>query len=349
MKVTILGAGAMGSTLAVPLIDNGHSVTIWGSRFDEDILEKLRNGEEHPRLGVALPEGITLHGPDEMAEAIEGCEMLALGVSSQGVVPVTERIASHLTEEMTLLSIAKGMVEIEDRPYLIAEGMKKVLEDNDAPVPPVVCVGGPSIASELAERSRTAVAYASDDETALNSVVNALDTKYYNIKATTDLTGLEVCIGYKNAYSISLAWPDGIAEREHKKSPSSMTNLKAILFLQTMKELKIIAEDLGGRAETVDGLAGLGDLVTTSSGGRNGSFGRLIGSGRSPDEAMDELESRGVGVVEGYETADLGLERVRSLVDGSDRSLDNLPLLREINRVLYEDKPVTEAIEAIRL
>lgn len=349
MQVTILGAGAMGSALTVPLVDNDHDVTLWGSRFDEEILAEVREGNKHPRLDVALPPDVTLAGPDELRDAIAGCDTLVLGVSSQGVVPVTERIAPHVTSGVTLVTIAKGIVEFEDKPYFIAEGIETVLEENDAPVPPVVCMGGPSIASELAERSRTAVNLAAENETSLDDAVSAFETNYFGIKPTPDLKGLEVCIGYKNAYSISLAWPDGVAEREHKTSPSSMTNLKAILFLQTISELKAIAGAVGGRPDTVDGLAGLGDLVTTSSGGRNGSFGRLIGSGHTPDEAMAVLKERGVGVVEGYETADLGLARIQSLVDHDELSMEEVPLLREINRVLYEDKPVTEAIEAIRI
>ncbi|MFB6346489.1 MAG: 2-dehydropantoate 2-reductase N-terminal domain-containing protein [bacterium] len=348
MEVTILGAGAMGSALSVPLSDNGHAVTLWGSRFDEDILASLRNGEKHPRLGVQLPQSVTLTGPDELELAVEGCEVLILGVSSQGVVPVTRRIASFVDDDMTIVSIAKGIVDIESDPYMIGEGIRSVLDEKTDANPPIVCVGGPSIASEVAERSRTAVAYAGRNENALNLVTGAMETDYYSIKSTTDLAGLQVCIGYKNAYSIALAWPDGITERKGKNTPSSMTNLKAILFLQTIDELQTLTRALNGSVETVNGLAGLGDLVTTSSGGRNGSFGRLIGSGMSPDDALEELEQRGVGVVEGHETADLGLDRVRTMVEESSLALDDLPLLQEINRVLYEDKPVTEAIEAIR-
>lgn len=350
MEVSVLGAGAMGSALTIPLYDNDHDVNLWGSEFDESIMTALRNGEEHPRIGVDIPEAVNLLDPEELEEAVSRAEILVLGVSSNGVVPVSKRIAPYLDKDVTIVSIAKGLVEYEDQPWLIQEGIHEVLQSEGVTHDPsVVCVGGPSIAMELAERSRTAVAYACSDREALDETADVFETEYYSITTTTDVSGLEVCIGFKNAYSISLAWPDGLTEREHKESPSNMTNLKAIFFLQTMNELQVLAECAGGEARTVRGLAGLGDLVTTSSSGRNGTFGRLLGSGKSVSEALDELERQGVGVIEGYETAQLGLELARTLTKDSDGSMNQLPLLREINEVLYEGKPVREAIEAISI
>jgi glycerol-3-phosphate dehydrogenase len=90
-------------------------------------------------------------------------------------------------------------------------------------------------------------------------------------------------------------------------------------------------------------LPGLGDLVTTSSGGRNGSFGRMLGQGKSVNDALDELEEQGVGVIEGYETASLGLQ----LAEEASVDMDDLPLLRETSRVLYEDKSVVDALDEI--
>lgn len=346
MDVTVLGAGAMGSALTVPLSDNHHAVSLWGSSYDEEILSALRDGEKHPRIGVRLPEEVHLYGPDELGEAIDGCDILVLGVSSGGVVPMSERIVPHLTDQHTLVSIAKGILEYGGKPLLVHEGIREVLrsEGMDS-LPPVVCMGGPSIASELAERSRTAVGFASDDQTALEETVEAFETDYFNLKPTSDVRGLETCVGFKNAYSISLAWPTGLGEDSSNKK----TNLKAILFLQTIDELERITEAAGGDPETVRGLPGLGDLVTTSSAGRNGTFGKLLGSGMSTDEALGELEDRGVGVIEGYETADLGLERVRAFEEQSDLRLDELPLLQQINRVLYEEGNVEDAVDEIRL
>lgn len=350
MEISILGAGAMGSALTFPLADNGHDITLWGSEYDESILSALRNGNEHPRIGRTLPEGVTLYGPKRLDEAVTEAEILVLGVSSNGVVPVTERISSLLTEDTTLVSIAKGLVEYEDQPWLIQDGILKVLDDKGVTqAPPVVSVAGPSIAKELAERSRTAVAYATKDEEILEKTASAFNTEYYNIKTTTDVKGLEICIGLKNAYSISLAWPDGLTEREKKSSPSNMTNLKAILFLQTMKEIKLLVQLSGGDESTVEGLAGLGDLVTTSSSGRNGSFGRFLGSGMTVSEALEELERQGVGVIEGYETADMGLQLANSVIEDTHYTLEDLPLLHEINQVLYEDKSVEDALDEIRL
>jgi glycerol-3-phosphate dehydrogenase (NAD(P)+) len=345
MDVTVLGAGAMGSSLTIPLVDNDHTVTLWGSRFDEEIMEALRSGERHPRIDKELPNGLEFLGPDELEEAVTGADLVVLGVSSNGVVPMTNRIAPYLRENQPLVSIAKGMVEMEEDSYLIHDGIQQILEEESSAKPPVVSVGGPSIAAELAERSRTAVTFASQHEGVLNDVVEVFATDYYSIQPTTDVKGMDVCIGYKNAYSIALAWPKGLAES--RETNEGMTNFRAILFLQTLEELKTMAKAFGGREETVYGLAGLGDLVTTTAAGRNGSFGKLLGSGHGTDEALTIMEERGVGVIEGYETADAGAQLVQSSKSEQSISMDDVPLLREINNVLYEGKSVRDAVDEI--
>jgi glycerol-3-phosphate dehydrogenase (NAD(P)+) len=347
MKVTILGAGAMGSALTIPLVDNGQSVTLWGSRFDEEILNAIRNNEPHPRIDRELPDELSVLGPDSLEQAVEGADIVVLGVSSEGAVPVTERIAPHLQSNQCLVSIAKGLVEIDDTPYLIQEGIEQVLENANADIPPLLSVGGPSIAAELADRSRTAVACASSNQPALDTVVENFETDYYSLKPTNDVTGLEVCIGYKNAYSIALAWPKGLAETKHINE--GMTNFRAILFLQTLEELQSISRALDGDPSTAYKLAGLGDLVTTTAAGRNGSFGRLLGTGESTESALQTMKDQGVGVIEGYETADLGANLLHQDDRAESLTMDDVPLLREINAVLYDSKPVRDAVEEINV
>jgi glycerol-3-phosphate dehydrogenase (NAD(P)+) len=82
MDVTILGAGAMGSALTVPLVDNNQSVTLWGSRFDQEILDTIRSGDPHPRIGRTLPEELSVLGPDSLEDAVENADIIVLGVSS---------------------------------------------------------------------------------------------------------------------------------------------------------------------------------------------------------------------------------------------------------------------------
>ena len=213
------------------------------------------------------------------------------------------------------------------------------------PIDPARRTEALELVAELAEQSRTSVGIASERLDVAERVEGYLATEYFSLDASDDIRGLEACVGYKNIYSIALAWPTGISDREGKNAPSSMKNLKALLFLQTLEEMKELTEGFGGRAETVQGLPGLGDLVTTSAGGRNGSFGRMLGQGKTVDEALQELERQGVGVIEGYETASLG----RQLAEEADVHLDDLPLLRETNRVLYDDKSVDEALDDIPL
>lgn len=347
MKVSVLGAGAMGSALTVPLVDNGHDVALWATEYDREIQDALEAGRDHPRLDAPLPDAVRLHGPDGLAEALEAAEIVVMGVSSGGVLPVLKRIVPHLSPEVTLVTIAKGILELDTEPRLMHAGIHEALQAHGVADPPeVVPLAGPSIAAELAARSPTAVDCAAPKRRAAERVAGVFGTESFVLHPTDDVSGLEVCLGFKNIYAIALAWPSGLADRAD--GSSGMTNFKALLFLQTLRELKTLVRARDGDPATVDGLAGLGDLVTTSDAGRNGTLGRLLGTGRTAEEALAHLEEQGVGVVEGYEAARLGRRFLESERSGSV-SAEQTPLLEQIGLVLYEDRPVEDAIQHVPL
>ncbi len=347
MQVTVLGAGAMGSALTVPLVDNGHDVALWATEYDREIRKALEAGRDHPRLDAPLPDAVELYGPDALEASLEGASVVVLGVSSGGVLPVLERIVPHLTANMTLVTIAKGILELNGEPRLMHAGIHAALEAHGVSDPPeVVPLAGPSIAAELAARSPTAVDAAARERGAAERIGEVFGTEYFVLHATGDVEGVEVCLGFKNIYAIALAWPSGLAERAD--GSSGMTNFKALLFLQTLRELRTLVRARAGDPATVDGLAGLGDLVTTSDAGRNGTLGRLLGTGRTAEEALARLEEQGVGVVEGYEGASLGRRFLASERSGSVPG-GAMPLLEQIGMVLYEDRPVEDAIRHVPL
>jgi len=349
MKVAVLGAGAMGSALTVPLVDNDHEVALWATEYDRDIQRAIEAGRDHPRLDEPLPEAVGLFGPDGLEAAMRDASVVVLGVSSGGVLPVLERIAPHLSAETTLVTIAKGILELEDEPRLMHAGVLDALRDHGVEkLPEVACVAGPSIAAELAEKSPTAVDCAARDRATARRLAGVFGTDYFVLHPTDDVRGVEVCLGFKNVYAIALAWPSGLTERRHREAPSGMTNFKALLFLQIIRELKAMVRARGGDPATVDGLAGIGDLVTTSDAGRNGTLGRLLGGGLSAGEALEKLKEQGVGVVEGYESARPGRVFVEAPRSGEVRP-EEMPLLEQVGMVLYEDRPVEDAIRHVPL
>jgi len=345
MNITILGAGTMASALTIPLTDNGHRVRLWGTRYDRDILENVSSGREHPRLGKTLSTDLQTYQPEQLEAALDDADLVVLGVSSQGVVPVLRKAAEHIQEHQTLLSIAKGVVTIDDDVHFMEEGIQTVFREQHPPAPNVVIAAGPSIAAELAHRTLTPVDFASRSREAAETWANTAGTDYYRINPTTDVRGTEICLGYKNVYSIALSWPEGRARVTD--DTSTMSNARSLLFMVAVDELSRITERAGGNARTALARPGLGDFVTTSESGRNGMFGRLLGEEHGVQEALDILHRKGVGVVEGYETARPAVRRLRKMYEGDDPIEEVVPMLIEIHRVLYDEKPVAEAMDRV--
>src|SRR5450759_5190670 len=108
-NIIILGAGVMGSALAVPLADRGHEVRLIGTHLDDDIIAAIRRHDIHPRLKVHLPDSVLPGSHDELAGAVGGAELLGLGVSSAGVAWDAGKLKSVLTEDVPILMVTKGL------------------------------------------------------------------------------------------------------------------------------------------------------------------------------------------------------------------------------------------------
>ncbi|HKK18120.1 MAG TPA: hypothetical protein VJ952_05510, partial [Opitutales bacterium] len=209
--------------------------------------------------------------------------------------------------------------------------------------PSVACLVGPTIAYEIARKVPTLVQLASSEPDSARNIAQAFSTSYFHCRQSPDLAGVETCAAYKNIYTIALSWPAGLSEDD---GCGDQTNLKAILFLQTMHELRQLVAASGGDPETVSGIAGIGDLVTTAESGRNGKLGKLLGSGQSVNEALDTMAESGIQTIEGYEAAKLGIRRAEAFFDSVS---SRLPLLHGIHQVIHSKKSVREVIDSFEL
>lgn len=332
MNITLPGAGAMGSALTFPLVEGGHTVQLYGTEYDSETMAALKNQQDHPKLNLPLPEAVRLFDPEELDASLEGADVVLLSVNTNGIAPIMDALLPQLSPTWTLLTIAKGFYLQKQTVYPIASGIEAYMRaEGISGRPATGCLAGPSIASELARRSPTAVELSTTDGSQRSKeLAEAFSASNFAVRGHGDHIGLEICAAFKNVYSIALSWPQGIGEKDDKEADAP-TNLQAILLLQTLHELEQIIEVAGGQKRTASGLAGLGDLVATSGKGRNGGFGRLLGSGQTADEAMETLRSRGVKTVEGLNATPLALRYVDGL-DGLDRS--SLPLLSAIGSVI---------------
>ncbi|RLJ00950.1 MAG: glycerol-3-phosphate dehydrogenase [Candidatus Aenigmatarchaeota archaeon] len=337
MRVSVLGAGAMGSALTVPLCDNGVEVCLWGTEYDTEILKKIENGEEHPRIGVKLPDVEVVH-PEKLDYALDGADVVVLAVSTVGVVPVFRRIKDYLNDE-ALITISKGLLEADGKVVTIPEAIWKEKEYSDK----TVAITGPSIAREVAHRLPTKVLFSSAEPETAERMADLFSTDYYRVEVSDDIKGAEITAALKNVYSIGISWVRGYEQSYDME----MDNLRGVIASMALDEIGRIVEAYGGRRETVYGLSGFGDVIATFKGGRNGMLGELLGRGLSIEESLDELKRRGVGVIEGYVATEKAYRLVKELEDDGKLSMDDLTLFMKIYQVLYENGKVKDALEEI--
>lgn len=320
-KMAILGAGNLGTTLALMMCEKGHRVTLW--TVEEDVAEAIAVGRENSRYlsGHYIPPEIDV--TMEIAQALQGVDIVALAVSSHAVREVSHLMASHISPGVTVVDFAKGM-EVET-----GQRMSEVIESE---IPPpakrngIVAVSGPSIASELVRKLPTAVEISSKEPVCVQMAKEAFETPFFRLSINDDLAGVELGGVFKNVFAIGAGICDGL---------NMGVNTKASFITKSLQELSLLGSSYGAHPLTFMGLSGLGDLIVTctSEYSRNRRFGEKIGGGLSIEEAQKEIGQ----VIEGIRAAKVAYRA------GMDFHL-GLPIVEQIYRVLYEGGDPGEAV-----
>ena len=318
MNITIFGSGAWGTAIALLLHDNGHKVTLW-SKFEDEIAE-LRNTRVNPLLkGVDIPKDIEL--VTDVAEAASDAGAIVIAVPSFAVRETVDMLKGHIGEGCLIVCMSKGIEK--DTSSLFTEIIKSVLGDNI----PIAAVSGPTHAEEVARRIPTACVAASEDIAVAEQVQGLLMNGNFRVYTSTDVIGVELGAALKNVIALSAGICDGLGLGD---------NTIASLMTRGLAEIAELCVRMGGRKETLAGLAGLGDLIVTcmSRHSRNRRAGVLVGKGVSALDAMREVGA----VVEGYYAAKAALDL--AAVVGVD-----LPICTEAFKILYEGKSPIEAMK----
>lgn len=328
-RVTVFGAGAAGTALAIHLARKGEDVTLWGSEYDGRVLGALIDGRRHPALPERLPHELRVLGPEGLEEAGAHAEVAVLGANSSGAGSLGRLIAPVVADARMAVSIAKGLEpETLDR--------ASVVYARELPSMPVVAMSGPSLAAEISEGLLTAVAFASEDEGACKEAAEAFRSDRFLVSTTDDVVGVEICGMAKNVAAIGTGILEGLSQHLQQENK----NPRAALFTRALGEIADLCEALGGRRDSVYGLAGVGDLLVTMLGGRNRMYGEAIGMGAEPEHTLREMEARGL-TVEGAGSAREVHELARR------RDLD-LPVHETVYRILHEGAPPTSVLEELR-
>lgn len=333
MKITIIGAGMMGSALAFPARENGHEVCLVGTHLDKDIITECKKSNKHPKFDIAFPEGVKYFYIEEWKDAVVGSDFVIGGVSSFGVDWFLTDILSYLDPSIPVLSVTKGLIDLEDGTlisypdYWQRELAKKGINRE------VCAIGGPCTSYELVFHDQTEVAFCGTDRNVLKMMKQAMATSYYHISLTSDVIGLESAVALKNGYALGIAMTIGLCERANGESCGLHYNSQAGAFYQAVKEMDALLKMQGAKEKSF--FIGFGDLYVTVYGGRTRKVGILLGQGHSYEESMQIL----AGVtLESLVVAQRVARAIRKKAEKGLVSIADFPLLMHADDVINKGK-----------
>ena len=322
MRLAVIGGGAWGTALGAHLAHVGHDVRLW-ARAAASVRE-INESHRHERYlpGTDLPPSLV--ATDDLDAALRDAATAFVAVPSEFCRGVHREAGRRLAAGVPIVSATKGL-ELDT---LLRMTEVAALE---APGRPLAVLSGPSFALEVARRQPTAVVIASPDVAVAEQVQREVSAPWFRAYSSADVVGVELAGALKNVIAIDAGIVDGLGYGH---------NTAAALITRGLAEITRLAVALGGRADTLAGLAGLGDLVLTCTGGlsRNRRLGQALGAGRSVPEAVSLTRQ----VAEGVRTTLAACQL-------AERAGVDLPIGREMRAVLYEGRPPREAVDALML
>ncbi len=314
MKITVIGAGAWGTALAIILQQNRNEVTLWGHHPGH--VDAIRTGRENVRHlpGVRLPPELVVE-PD-LATSVADAEGLVISIPSKAFRSVASKLSGF---KGVVVSTTKGLEFPEGKTM-----SEVLLETISGAIP--VALSGPSLAAEVARGIPTALVAASSVPTAAATVQTWFHRPTFRVYTSPDLPGVEFGGALKNVIAIAAGVCDGLGYGD---------NAKAALITRGKAEMQRLGVACGGRPETFSGLSGLGDMTVTcfSRLSRNRTFGERIGRG----ESVEAIFASTISAVEGYPTALSAFELGRRLGIPC-------PIITEVYLALYQGKSPRQAV-----
>jgi glycerol-3-phosphate dehydrogenase (NAD(P)+) len=338
-NIVVLGAGVMGTAFTMPLADNGHSVNLVGTHLDGDIIEEIHENRVHPRLKSRVRDAVTPWTYDRLGEAIQGADLVVIGVNSLGIEWAGNMLATVLPEGTPLVFLTKGLAGRNGNLELLPHVLRGKLTPAQQKSCPLYAIGGPSIAGELAANRHTCVVVTGEDPARLGQLAAMLRTPYYHVWPNSDMVGVEFCVAMKNIYALAVGLVGGLLARDGvAENGAVMFNLQAGIFAQGLWETAYMVEMGGGRRESVFTLPAAGDLYVTSMGGRNARMGRYLGSGSTYSVAKAQYMAD--ETIEGAQLAQAIGATVEEQVASGRLDSSRIPLLQTMINIVCHDAPV---------
>ena len=339
--VTIVGSGMMGSALAFPARENGHEVRLVGTHLDREIIETCTKTNRHPKFVKDFPADVKFYQVEDLCEAICGADFVIGGVSSFGVEWFADKVLPVIPENVPVLTVTKGLMDTPDgRLLTYPEVWKQKLATMDKKLS-MNAIGGPCTSYELVAHDQTEVSFCGEDITILTKLKDIMQTEYYHVSITTDVTGIESAVALKNGYALGIALTIGLNQKNFGNDELHF-NSQAAVFGQATKEMYRLLQFQN--ALSLNNLCvGVGDLYVTVYGGRTRLIGILLGKGLDLDAAKKELN--GV-TLESLVVAERVARAVKLNIEKGILKSEEFPLLLHIDEILSERKEVNIPWEA---
>ena len=319
-RIGVIGAGAWGTALAKHLTEKGVHTVLWA--YERDVVDSVNSKRENQLFlpGVPLPPSLTV--TNTLAEAVEGCDGLLFVVPSHVARLVLQQVAPLLSRAVPLVTATKGVEE--DTFKLMTQVMQDVLPASHHDQ--LMVLSGPSFATEVSQGQPTALCLAGTSASLVASFQAAFMTSSLRIYADSDIVGVQLGGALKNVMALAAGVVDGLGLGH---------NTRAALITRGLAEMVRLGIAMGADPRTFYGLSGVGDLVLTCTGAlsRNHAVGVRLGKGEKLDSILGGMQA----VAEGVRTS-------RAVAGLAVRHRVEMPIVREVNAVLFEGKSCGKAV-----
>lgn len=322
MKVGVLGAGSWGYSLASLLAAKGYHTISWTQRLE--LVKQLSETREHPYLQGHKSVG-HMEFTTDLEQAIHGVDLLVESVTSKGIRPVFEQVKAFKTPSCPIVITSKGIEQ--NTGLILPDVVVEVLGEHTRSQ--VAFLSGPSFAQDVIRGLPTSVVGAAYDHHVMKIVSDTFNTLNFRVYPNADIHGVAYGGALKNIIAIACGMAEGL---------NLGHSAKAALMTRGLHEIRKLAVARGCRAETLNGLSGMGDLCLTCNSllSRNYRFGYLLAEGLKPQEASKKIEM----VVEGAYTCVSTLQLCKQLNV-------SMPITEIVYKIVYEDLSPQEAVKAL--
>ena len=319
-RIAVLGAGSWGTTLADLLARKGHAVRIWA--YEPDVVAAINERHENPEFLPDAPLAASLTAVGDAAQAVADAELVLSAVPSHAAATVFGAVRDALRPGTPLVSATKGIEPAE----LI---LMSQLAERLVPAAPFAALSGPSFAREVYEGQPTAVVAAARHPATAQRVQQVFSTPRFRVYSNQDVTGVELAGSLKNVIAIAAGMLEGLGLGH---------NPRAALITRGLAEIARLGRAMGADPLTFAGLAGMGDLILTTTGSL--SRNRALGMALAQGQTLDEYRAAHRSVAEGAGTS-------RAAAALAARMQVEMPITANVCAILFDGKPPRDSVSEL--